>query len=319
MPEKISFYERDQLTILDLPHNTVMTATQITQWREAGEKFGFFVVKVPEIQALREEIFTSSKDFFSLPDSTKNALSYRRTSQGKYGNVGYFSFGSETALGQNKADPKEFFQFGPGDDDLSRYPRNYPATPTLPEAQRFFDVSRECYDFLLGVAKIILTTLCHVYGYDASKIASTVVPSNSIMRVIRYPLGLAPKEAALAAEHVGIQLLGLQIAPNMGGLQYRLPDGRMIEPRYEQLHDCLLINIGQMGSHLLGGRISPSPHVVNWPDSANAGDRLSAVFFFHPNHDESMHSLDWPLEGNGNGKTWGDWLLERLRDLRLMD
>lgn len=319
MSDVVSFYDRDQLPVLELPRDRSLSQTQLIQWRNAGEQFGFFVIKVPEIEVLREEIYTSSRDFFSLPVETKEALSFRQIPQGKYGNVGYFGFGSETALGQCNADPKEFFHFGPSDYDLSRYPRNYPVTPTTAEAQRFFDVSRETYDFLLVVARNVMRTLCLVYGYEPGIITSTIVPSNSIMRVIRYPLAVAPKDVALAAEHVGIQLLGLQIAPNMGGLQYRLPDGQIIEPRYEQLHDCLLINIGQMGSHLLGERIRPSPHVVNWPDVVDGGDRMSAVFFFHPNHDESMHSLDRPQEHSCNGKTWGDWLLERLKDLRLMD
>ena len=140
---------------------------------------------------------------------------------------------------------------------------------------------------------------------------------NSILRAIRYPLADAPEGGALAFQHVGIQLLGLQISPDMGGLQYLLPDGRWLEPHFEDFADCLIVNIGEMGSHLLGNAIAPSPHRVVMPRVVDKAERYSLVFFFHPDHRTPVTNL---RTGEVNFlKSWGEWLNERLNALGLID
>ena len=314
---EIPILNRDALPTLRIPQASGLSQEQKGEWRQIGEEFGFFVCELPGLGQLRTELYQTARDFFSAPDDEKKALGYDRINQGPFGNVGYFSFGSETAVSGDVPDPKEFFHVGPSKESLARHPRDYPSTPWWPSHSEFRRICRTAYDFLIGTANRVCHALCQTYDVDQVQLDEMLAASNSILRLVRYPLSSSDGQMVLAAEHVGIQLLGLQVAPNMGGLQYLLPNGTWVEPDYADFQDCVIVNIGEMGSYLLGGGIGPSRHRVVRPRLVVEEDRYSAVFFFHPDHRKLVTNLK--TGATAGNKTWGQWLADRLRELRLLD
>jgi isopenicillin N synthase-like dioxygenase len=113
-----------------------------------------------------------------------------------------------------------------------------------------------------------------------------------------------------AAAHTGIQLLGGQPRTTHPGLQFCLPNGEWVELD-SSFKDSLLINIGDMLSYLLGGKIQPTLHrVVNGGKELESVHRYCIVHFFHCDLAKQLQPL-----GNNEPIIAGDWLKDRLAKL----
>ena len=87
----------------------------------AFSEIGFVALKGHFLDKnLTNNLYTSIKDFFALPESVK--IQYEI--EGMAGQRGYTSFGRETAKGSKIADLKEFWHFGQYHDPDSIYPPN---------------------------------------------------------------------------------------------------------------------------------------------------------------------------------------------------
>ena len=89
---------------------------------QAYQNIGFVAIKNHGLSdELTEKLYTSVKQFFSLPDDTK--LKYEETELA--GQRGYISKGREKAKGRNTGDLKEFYHVGqPKENQLPEYPEN---------------------------------------------------------------------------------------------------------------------------------------------------------------------------------------------------
>ena len=162
----IPFLKKNEIIPLEVPDGRMLDPTLRADWRRMGRDFGFFVCQIPGLQKLRSELYSATRQFLSLPHMQKREISFESIDQGPFGNVGYFSFGSETAVSGNAPDPKEFFHIGPSARSLEAFPRDYPITPfphSMPELAGIFG---SAHDELSVIANKLLHTLCQVYDVD---------------------------------------------------------------------------------------------------------------------------------------------------------
>ena len=282
--------------------------------KKSLDELGFLVLENHGVDLeLLSRCYEHSKRFFALPDETKRELDYRTIDQKSYSNIGYFPFQEEKALNSEIADLKEFFHVGPDvPDDLkdhygeNRWPR------ALPD---FVADSRELYRQFMECGNRIFLALAEVLRLDMDYAQTLVVGSNSILRYLHYPAieeGATPG-AMRAAQHTGIQLLGLQPQTTHPGLQFHLPTGEWVALASEVQEGRLAINIGEMFAYLMGNRVRPTLHrVVNAMDGSEHEDRYAIVFFFHAGHLQTVRSPE-----TGESIRAGDWLLQRLQELSL--
>ena len=139
---------------------------------------------------------------------------------------------------------------------------------------------------------------------------------SSILRMIHYRE--SEGREVLAHEHSGIQMLGVQLPPSEGGLQYVLNDGTWIEPVIAGT-DVLLVNIGRMLSEASGRRVRPSTHRVHRSKMAQSEERWSSVLFIHPHHGDHQWRIDEGGTVRHSDETWGQFVHRGLHELGLTE
>ena len=286
------------------------------QTRRMLEDWGFLTVRRSDLLELREKAYGHMSAFFSLPEEERLTIYHKVVEQGVSGNYGYFPMGSETAVRAASADPKEFLHIGRlGEGSAEKGSRLGPWPAALPGFASFFT---ELFEELERVSKGLLAALAEAFSYDPSLLGGIVENGNSILRCVHYPAfkGSANDGPRMRAEpHTGIQLLGVQLPGTDRGLQFWTPRGEWVEPVVEDFEDCLLVNIGEMAEILLEKKVAPTLHRVVADEKAATRSRYAGVFFFHPNHAAAVRSLR--ADSPQDGRTWGELLLERLRQLKI--
>lgn len=306
-----------EIPILDLGsyHSSKEQHTALLDgMKESLDTLGFLVLENHGVDLeLLSRCYEHSKRFFALPDETKRELDYRIIDQKKYSNIGYFPFQEEKALSSKIPDLKEFFHVGPEvPEDLKAYygENRWPRGRTGFEAD-----SRELFRQFMECGNRIFLALAEVLQINMDYAHTLVHGSNSILRYLHYPAipeGVTPG-AMRAAQHTGIQLLGLQPQTTHAGLQFHLPTGEWVALASDVQKGRLAINIGEMFAYLVGNRARPTLHrVVNAMDGSEHEDRYAIVFFFHAGHLQTVRSPE-----TGESVRAGDWLLQRLEELDL--
>ncbi len=277
---------------------------QISSW-------GFLAFEVPGVGKQVSEMYGFFREACSSTCPSIETFSYDRIPQWLAGgNHGFFPYGSEIPrLSGGIPDPKEFLHVSgamlenlpPGSGDLLE------AFPALAASART--------TFKIGFE--IAGTLAEFFRSRISSEAPDLGLSrrSTSLRIVRYRD--TSQREVLAHEHSGIQMLGIQLPPSDGGLQYVLNDGTWVEPVLAST-DVLLCNVGRMLSKASGNRLRPSTHRVH--RSASQGyERYSCVLFVHPDHALAQ----WEVDDSGNcqlnsGHTWGDFVRERVSGLGLV-
>nr|7FH5_A Chain A, AdaV [Actinomadura sp. ATCC 39365] len=284
----------------DMAAATDAIRSQLTGW-------GFMAAEVPGIG---ERVEAMMNEFAAACRATGPSLSdyaYDVVPQLAVGGThGFFPYNSEIPrLANGVPDPKEFIHVSgamigdqpPGAGDVLRA---FPAFGT--RAAEVFDIAFRLISLFGEVVRGMMPP--GTPELDLSHDATN-------LRVIHYR-DVGDREV-LAAEHSGIQMLGLQLPPSDQGLQYVLHDGTWVEPVIAGT-DVVLCNIGRMLTSASDGRFRPSTHRVHTKPMPAGYERLSSVLFAYPQH----KARQWKMvdgELMSLNATWGDFIDSRFQGL----
>jgi isopenicillin N synthase-like dioxygenase len=291
--------------------------------RQSLDELGFLVLDPHPVDLeLLRECYALGRAFFDLSSADKQAIASDRIDQKRYGNVGYYSYMREQAVGAHVPDLKEFFHIGQmideGHEMSPFYPQNrWPAAP-----ERFRDAFSTLYRQMEACGKLVLEILGRSFGIDQGYLDELLWYGNSILRMLHYPLvdsAHASQGGMRAAPHTGINLIGLQPPASHPGLQFWTPQEQWVclGPAFA---DTISVNIGEMLGFLLSSRLPATLHQVVNPPQEHAERRFSIVYFVHPNSERQLVPHDAAGQPvHERAIKAGDWLLERLDDIKIRE
>lgn len=318
----------DEIPSLDLADFTSGDAAKkeafVKKLGDAYQNIGFVAIKGHGLnQELQEKLYTTIKQFFSLPDDVK--VKYEKPEIGFQ--RGYTGKGKEHAKGRNTGDLKEFYHVGQelaGIPDSDPIKAEYPENIWPLELPEFKTVALEIYATLENAGKNMLRAIALHLGLDEMYFEDKVAYGNSILRQIHYfPIenpDEVPADAVRAAEHGDINLITLLMGASADGLQVLRRDGKWIP--ITALPDQLVVNVGDMLERLTNKKLKSTIHrVVNPPRDLMHTSRYSIPFFMHPRSEMDLTCLSSCIDEQNpkqfEDATAGEFLEERLRELGL--
>lgn len=232
------------------------------------------------------------KAFFLSPDKWQ----YKATETPSGNTSGFISTEvSETAVGHDQKDLKEFFHIVP----CTNIPEGLRA-----DAQAHLSDAQALGRTLLGwVDKHCAADLAETLR---GKLAASLSPDDSLLRILHYPplSDEVPEGAIRAAAHEDINLLTLLPVSTEPGLQVALRSGEWAEVP-GQFGD-IIINAGDMLQEASGGVLRSTSHrVVNPIGPSSQQSRISLPYFIAPFLDSVL----------SDRYTAGSYLHERLAQL----
>ena len=302
--------------IMPIPLSLVHTdlAAAAAGFGDAFARTGFAVVCDHGIdQRLIDRAGAATKAFFALPEVVKR----RYVVAGGGGQRGLTPFGVEAAKGHAKADLKEFWHVG------RELPAGHPYRGVMPanlwpsEIPDFHAAVGALFDALDRTGATLLRAIAVHLGLDADFFADPVRDGNSILRLLHYP-PVPPETAGAvrAGAHEDINVITLLLGAEETGLQLLGKDGHW--RHIDAPAGSLVCNVGDMLQRLTGHRLPSTTHRVVNPAPERMGvARYSTPFFLHFRPDYLITALpggpsqEPPITAN-------DYLLERLRDIKLL-
>lgn len=274
-----------------LPQVDFKSENASKEFAKSLRETGFAVIKNHPIeQNLMQDVFADWKNFFE--SEYKEDYLYKMDTQD-----GFFPMRvSETAVGYNIKDIKEFYHYYP----WGQFPH------------QLSDKSKELYKQMVNVANTLLVwveeNLPEEIRAKLSQPLTKMVENSeaNLMRILHYPplTGEETEGAVRAGAHGDINLLTVLIAASQSGLQLKGSDGQWVDVPLDP--GMLAINIGDMLELATNGYYKSTLHqVINPVDESRHNSRYSIPMFLHPRDDVRL-SAD---------KTAGEFLDERLREL----
>jgi len=203
---------------------------------------------------------------------------------------GYFPVGDELTSGS--PDQKEGLYFGA--ELPAHHPKVAAGTPLhgsnlFPDGVAGFrETVLEYMDIMTGLGHRIMETIALSLGLDGGYFAERYTHDPLILfRIFNYPALASPSTPLWSVgEHTDYGLLTILFQDDRGGLQVKSPSGWIDAPPIPGSFVC---NIGDMLDRMTGGMYRSTPHRVK---NASGRDRLSFPFFFDPNWDAQVRSID---------------------------
>ena len=291
----------------------------VTDLGSSFEEIGFITLKNHFLsETLMDDLYAQVKAFFDLPKKTKQQYEIENL----HGQRGYTSFGKEQAVGQPKADLKEFWHFGQEPNPTLDFSKNYHPNIQVKEITHFNKIGMEAFKMLEKTGIYLLRAIALYLGLEENYFDQWSTYGNSILRPIHYPpITEEPKDAIRAGAHGDINLITLLMGASTGGLQVLNKQEQWIDAIPNQ--NELVINVGDMLERLTNNKLRSTIHrVINPPKESWATPRYSIPFFMHPRLDMPLNCLDVCIDTN-NPKahediTSGDFLFERLKAIGLI-
>jgi isopenicillin N synthase-like dioxygenase len=283
-------------------------------------RYGFAVVADHGLDpALIGAAIADMKAFFALPEEVKRA--YHQPGTG--GARGLTPFGVEAAKGAATVDLKEFWHTGRELPEGHPY-RQYMRDNVWPsETAGFRTHVYGLYEALDALGQKILRAIARYLGLPDDWFADKVEMGNSVLRLLHYPPVPADAPGVRAGAHEDINVITLLLGAEEAGLQLKEKDGSWLDVAPPP--GALVVNIGDMLQRLTNHRLPSTTHrVVNPPPERRGFARYSTPFFLHFNPDFLIETLpstvtpDNPDRYAGQSITAEDYLLERLREIRLL-
>lgn len=269
---------------------------------EACETIGFFTIVGHGIDAATiDALRAAAGAFFAAPAAVKVAAGPPAPHVPR----GYRAIGDEgLAAGDGDATPpdlKEVFHLGPIDYPADSYHlapaarphfivNVWPAAPTT-----FRPTATAYYRAMEGLAGELMALFAKALDVPAEAFARRIDRHISALRIINYPpLAAAPRPGQLrAGAHSDYGTLTILLSENRpGGLQVRTRAGAWIDVLTPA--DAFVINIGDLMMRWTNDRWVSNQHRVVNPseDAGAAAQRLSIVFFHHPNYDAEIACIE---------------------------
>ena len=298
--------------------NTKERQAFVEKFGTAFHKIGFVgVINHGISQQLIDDFYAASKDFFSLPVSTKRNYEIK----GLAGQRGYTSFGKEHAKQSDVPDLKEFFQIGQEVPNNHPFKSQYPDNVQVGEMPNFTKLGQELYQAFEKSGGQLLKAIAIHLELGEDYFDDKIEAGNSILRAIHYPpIREEPDSAIRAEQHEDINLITLLVGASAGGLQVLNLDNEWLPVIPEE--DEIVINVGDMLQRLTNNYLISTTHrVVNPPREEWHLPRLSIPFFLHPIANMDLTCLDRCVTNKNPLQyepiTAGEYLDERLREIGL--
>jgi isopenicillin N synthase-like dioxygenase len=141
------------------------------------------------------------------------------------------------------------------------------------------------------------------------------------MRVIHYPPIESTQEGERAGAHEDINLITLLIGGQQAGLEILSKEEGWLRASVEE--DVIICNIGDMLQRFTNNNLKSTTHRVRAVGGEASSSRYSIPYFFHPNPDWYIETLENQIdEDNPNNYPDGilseDYLQERLKEIKLV-
>lgn len=286
----------------------------------AYEEFGFCGIVGHGISdEVINDAYAAMREFFALPVEVKQRY---QTHTG--GARGYTGFGIETAKDNEHPDLKEFWQvgreLGPGSaSHESLFPNVWPA-----EVEGFQPRLYRMFEALEALGVRLLDALALYLQQAPDYFRDKVDHGNSILRPLHYPPIAEPDTPSLrSAAHEDINLITLLVGSEEPGLEILSKSGEWIP--VSMLPGTIVANIGDMMQRLTNHVLPSTTHrVVNVPEAYTGESRYSIPFFFHPNPDFEIATLETCISADNPNRypdpiLADDYLTERLIEIGLLE
>jgi isopenicillin N synthase-like dioxygenase len=254
---------------------------------------GFAVLKNHPIDyALVKDVFNEWEHFFS--SDYKQSYLFNKDSQD-----GFFPMTvSETAVGYNIKDLKEFYHYYP----WGQYPTELTNKTKV--------LYQQMNDFAITLLEWVENNLPSSIKDKLTEKLSHMINNSSqtLLRVLHYPplTGIEEKGAIRANAHTDINLLTILVAASESGLQVQDIKGTWLDVPVDE--GMIAINIGDMLQEAADNYYKSTMHRVINPSGDKAQkSRYSIPLFLHPRSDVILSSK----------YTAGEFLQHRLRELGL--
>ena len=265
------------------------------------------------------DAYAAMQEFFALPKRIKE-----KYHTGVGGARGYTRFGIETAKDSEYPDLKEFWHVGRElTQQVPHHPSLYPNVwPT--EIENFQTRLYRLYDAMDQLGIRILDALAEYLKQPKDYFRNNVNMSNSVLRPLHYPPIREHETPSLrAAAHEDINLITLLVGSEEPGLEILSRGGEWIP--VSMLAGTIVVNIGDMMQRLTNHVLPSTTHrVVNVPEAFTGKSRYSIAFFFHPNPDFEIATLDSCISADNPNRyprsiTADEYLTQRLIEIGLME
>jgi isopenicillin N synthase-like dioxygenase len=281
-------------------------------------EIGFFALTHHGVEeALIQQAYQVTHDFFTLPEATK--LRYEQPQL--YGQRGFTRFGQEHAKDHPVPDLKEFWHVGrelPPDHPLTA---RYPANLIPVEVPQFHPVMQQLYQQLEACTYPLLQACALYLGESETWLSNMVQGGDTILRIIHYPPipDTAPAASLRAAAHEDINLITLLCEATDDGLELLQSDGTWRAVR--AVPGQIIVDSGDMLQQVTNGLIKSTTHRVVNPANQHSR-RFSMPFFVHPRPEVDLTPLAACITQVGQQNypsiTAGDYLRQRLVEIGLL-
>jgi isopenicillin N synthase-like dioxygenase len=326
---------RDSVPVIDiapfLAGDAAGGARVVGAVRDACEGIGFFTVTGHGVEPdIVDRLRRAARAFFARPAAEKIAVRHADPALPR----GYRAIGDEgLAYGAGDATPpdlQEVFHMGPPDFPADAYHTAAMAAPhfienVYPDRPADFRAAATAYYRRLeALGRQVEAIFARALGLPADFFRPHTDRQIGALRVIRYP---PPPAAPLPGQlrsgmHTDYGTFTLLLSENRpGGLEVRTRAGAWIAVSTPA--DAFVVNIGDLMMRWTNNRFVSNPHRVAVPpaDAGETSDRLSVVFFHHPNYDAEIACLP-TCSGPGNPPKYppvlsGPYRLEKYAATRL--
>lgn len=320
--KEILYDEIPSLDLADFTSNDPQRKANFVQkLGEAWQNIGFVAIKNHGLSdELTERLYNNVKNFFSLPDATKQ----KYENPALAGQRGYISKNKEHAKGRSTPDLKEFYHIGQTVPENVKLTETYPDNIFPDEVPDFEPAALEAYRTLENAGIQILRAAALFLGLEENYFDDKVKYGNSILRAIHYyPIEqpeLLPPDAVRAAAHGDINLITLLMGASAEGLQVLRRDNKWIP--ITALPEQIVVNVGDMLERLTNNVLKSTIHrVVNPPAEKLKTPRFSIPFFMHPRSEMSLACLPNCITPDNPKQyediTAGEFLNQRLAEIGL--
>jgi isopenicillin N synthase-like dioxygenase len=245
---------------------------------------GFLLVTGHGIdRALRDDLESSAREFFALPEEAKAAIAMDRAGSAWRG---WFPVGGELTSGEPDLKEGIYFgtELGPLDPRVlagtALHGANlFPAEPALlaPTVLRWIDE-------VAALGQALLRGIALGLGLDETWFADTITADPTVLfRAFHYPPG--DVDGWGVGEHTDYGLITLLAQDHHGGLQVH-SNGEWIDVPADPY--VFVVNLGDMLDRMTRGRYRSDPHRVR---NLSGQDRVSFPLFLDPSWDAHVVTL----------------------------
>ncbi len=255
---------------------------------EACRGIGFFYIKGHALSlADIEALFSTSHDFFALPEAVKKQVEISP----KTGNRGYVPMRGEALDPSKPADLKEAFNIGlelATDDPELLAGARFRALNLWPEQPGFRRAMLGYFDTALDIGRRLHIAFAADLGLKTDHFEDKLDRPLATLRLLHYP----PQPDAVedgqmgAGAHTDYGCVTLLLTDEVGGLEVRTRSGDWVKAPY--IPGAFVCNIGDCLMRWTNDTYMSTPHRVVSPAGR---ERYSIAFFLDPNPEAIIECL----------------------------